>query len=117
MSEAEPHWLPVEDVVTANMVLVAKTDGPFLARDQGLLESAVAKPRNRYLESADTAELATSCAYQDHQETVSKSLISLTPFCVGPAIERTIAVGYTPTNLREALFKIGSRGKCRPLRP
>ena len=42
----EPRWLLIEAVVEINRVVVAITGEPHLLRDQGLLESALARPRN-----------------------------------------------------------------------
>ncbi|HEX2134598.1 MAG TPA: type II toxin-antitoxin system death-on-curing family toxin [Microvirga sp.] len=44
----EPRWLPLEEIVEVNRDLVALTGEPFFVRDRGLLESACAKPRNRW---------------------------------------------------------------------
>jgi death-on-curing protein len=61
----EPVWLPIEDVIEANRDVVAETGEPFLVRDRGLLESSIAKPRDRYLYGGitDIAELATSLLF------------------------------------------------------
>jgi death-on-curing protein len=42
----EPRWLPIEAVVEINRAVVAISGEPHLLRDQGLLESALARPRN-----------------------------------------------------------------------
>jgi death on curing protein len=44
----EPVWLSAETVITINKDLVEETGEPFFLRDRGLLESAVAKPINRF---------------------------------------------------------------------
>jgi len=42
----EPGWLSIEAVVQINRAVVAITGEPHVLRDQGLLESALARPRN-----------------------------------------------------------------------
>ena len=42
----EPHWLPIEVVIQHNRLELAETGEPHLVRDVGLLESALARPRN-----------------------------------------------------------------------
>jgi hypothetical protein len=42
----EPEWLPVEAVVDINRAVVAVTAESHFVRDPGLLESALARPRN-----------------------------------------------------------------------
>jgi death-on-curing protein len=42
----EPRWLSIEAVVEINRAVVAITGEPHVLRDQGLLESALARPRN-----------------------------------------------------------------------
>jgi len=42
----EPRWLPIEAVVEINRAVVVTSGEPHLLRDQGLLESALARPRN-----------------------------------------------------------------------
>jgi death-on-curing protein len=44
----EPQWLSVETVIDINRRLVAVTGERHLLRDEGLLESAVARPQNAY---------------------------------------------------------------------
>ncbi|HEX8625875.1 MAG TPA: type II toxin-antitoxin system death-on-curing family toxin [Allosphingosinicella sp.] len=44
----EPTWLTLEAAITANQRAVADTGEPFFIRDQGLLESALAKPQNHW---------------------------------------------------------------------
>jgi death on curing protein len=44
----EPHWLPVEVVVEHNRLELAETGERHLVRDLGLLENALARPRNFY---------------------------------------------------------------------
>jgi len=45
---SEPHWLPVEVVIEHNRLELAETGERHLVRDLGLLESALARPRNFY---------------------------------------------------------------------
>lgn len=42
----EPHWLPVEIVIEHNRLELAETGESHFVRDLGLLESALARPRN-----------------------------------------------------------------------
>ena len=44
----EPWWLSVETVIEINRTLVAITGEQHFLRDQGLLESAVARPQNAF---------------------------------------------------------------------
>jgi len=44
----EPNWLPLEQVLEINREAVTITGETYLLRDQGLLESALAKPLNHY---------------------------------------------------------------------
>lgn len=65
MSEvAEPRWLTVEQVIVTHERQIKKFGGPQGLRDQGMLESALARPENKWrYESADLAELAASHAF------------------------------------------------------
>jgi death on curing protein len=42
----EPHWLPVEVIIEHNRLELAETGEPHFVRDIGLLESALARPKN-----------------------------------------------------------------------
>lgn len=42
----EPNWLPVEAVIEHNRLEAAETGEHHFLRDRGLLESALARPRN-----------------------------------------------------------------------
>ncbi len=44
----EPNWLPVEVVIEHNRVELADTTEHHFVRDVGLLESAIARPRNLF---------------------------------------------------------------------
>ena len=44
----EPHWLPVEAVIEHNRLELAGSGERHFVRDSGLLESAVARPRNAF---------------------------------------------------------------------
>ena len=44
----EPNWLPIEAVVEHNRLELAETGEPHFVRDLGLLESAMARPRNAF---------------------------------------------------------------------
>ncbi len=58
----EPLWLSLQEVIDANRRVVAETGEPFLLRDKGLLESALTRPRNRFLYDGvdDVTELAAT---------------------------------------------------------
>jgi death-on-curing protein len=45
---SEPRWLPIEAVIEHNRLEVEATGERHLLRDFGLLESALARPRNFY---------------------------------------------------------------------
>lgn len=45
---SEPQWLPVEAAIEINRSLVAMTGERHFLRDFGLLESALARPRNAF---------------------------------------------------------------------
>jgi death-on-curing protein len=45
---SEPRWFPVEVVIEHNRLELAETGERHLVRDLGLLESALARPRNFY---------------------------------------------------------------------
>jgi death-on-curing protein len=44
----EPHWLPVEVAIEHNRLELAETGEPHFVRDSGLLENALARPRNAF---------------------------------------------------------------------
>jgi death-on-curing protein len=44
----EPRWLPIEAVIQYNTLEVDETGETHFLRDRGLLESAVARPRNAF---------------------------------------------------------------------
>ena len=61
----EPNWLLKHAVVTVHEMLVAAHGGIAAIRDEGLLESALARPMNRlaYDPDASPFQLATAYAY------------------------------------------------------
>jgi death-on-curing protein len=61
----EPVWLSAETVIAINKELVRETGEPFFVRDRGLLESAVAKPINRFHYDGveDLVSLATTLLF------------------------------------------------------
>jgi death-on-curing protein len=61
----EPVWLSAETIVYINEPVVRGTGEPFLLRDLGLLESALAKPQNEfyYRDVEDVASLATTLLF------------------------------------------------------
>jgi death on curing protein len=44
----EPNWLPIEEVIAHNRRELADTGENHFVRDLGLLESALARPRNAF---------------------------------------------------------------------
>jgi death-on-curing protein len=44
----EPRWLPIEAVIQHNRLELGQTNRTHFVRDNGLLESALARPRNFY---------------------------------------------------------------------
>ena len=42
----EPHWLPIDVLIEHNRLETQATGEPHFLRDRGLLESALARPRN-----------------------------------------------------------------------
>ncbi|HWZ69166.1 MAG TPA: type II toxin-antitoxin system death-on-curing family toxin [Stellaceae bacterium] len=44
----EPRWLPIEAVIEHNRLEVEETGERHFLRDQGLLESALARPQNAF---------------------------------------------------------------------
>ena len=46
--QSEPTWLDADLIIEFNEIAVAATDEPHALRDRNLLESAVAKPINRW---------------------------------------------------------------------
>lgn len=61
----EPVWLSAETVIYINRRVVIRTGEPFLLRDRGLLESALARPQNEftYRNVEDVASLATTLLF------------------------------------------------------
>jgi death-on-curing protein len=45
---SEPNWLPIEAVIEHNRLELADTGENHFLRDRGLLESALARPRNAF---------------------------------------------------------------------
>jgi death-on-curing protein len=60
----EPVWLAKDDVIDLHAYILARTGGALGLRDEGLLESALARPLNRFMyEYVDALpELAASYA-------------------------------------------------------
>ncbi len=61
----QPNWLLMDAVISVHGTLVAEHGGAVGIRDQGLLESALARPQNRYAyeDTAMMFDLAASYAY------------------------------------------------------
>jgi death-on-curing protein len=45
---SEPNWLPIEAVIEHNRLELSETGENHFLRDRGLLESALARPRNAF---------------------------------------------------------------------
>ncbi len=61
---SEPLWLSLDLVLAVHKMVLAEHGGADGVRDQGLLESALDRPKNRFAyETADIASLAASYAY------------------------------------------------------
>jgi death on curing protein len=59
----EPLWLDLEKALVAHDIMLAQHGGLAGVRDEGLLESALAKPQNRFAyESPSIPEMAASYA-------------------------------------------------------
>ena len=58
----EPRWIPLDTLISINAYACAQTGEPHALRDAGLLESAWAKPQNRwaYEGEADLLRLAVA---------------------------------------------------------
>ena len=44
----DPRWLPIEVVVEINRTVVTRTGERYFLRDPGLLDSAIARPKNAF---------------------------------------------------------------------
>ena len=60
--EAEPHWVPLEALIGFNRAAVAVTGEPHALLNAGLLESAWAKPINRWGYEGETDLLRLAVA-------------------------------------------------------
>ena len=61
---SEPAWLSIEDVIALHSEQLAIFGGPEGIRDQGLLESALSRPVNRWnYGESDLAVLAAAYAF------------------------------------------------------
>ena len=62
--KSEPRWLAVADVIALHSEQLVIFGGPAGLRDQGLLESALARPINRWsFGESDLARLAAAYAF------------------------------------------------------
>ncbi|WEK50446.1 MAG: type II toxin-antitoxin system death-on-curing family toxin [Candidatus Kaistia colombiensis] len=60
----EPRWLTLEEVLVAHERQLARFGGPAGLRDQGALESALDRPRNKFAYGeTELASLAAAYAY------------------------------------------------------
>ena len=62
---SEPRWLTAETAIAFNRALVAETGEPHFVRDNGLLESACARPQNMWVYGGveDILVLASALAF------------------------------------------------------
>lgn len=62
---SEPRWLEPDDVIELNRLIVGDTAEPFLLRDPGLLQSALAKPAHHwsYAGEGDAVSLAVTLLF------------------------------------------------------
>ncbi len=65
MPEKEPPWVPLKTVLAIHEALIARFGGLSGVRDLGLVESALARPRNLYTYDPETTlvQLATAYAF------------------------------------------------------
>lgn len=63
MSEDEPRWVPHAAVRTLHASQIREHGGSLGVRDEGLLESALDRPRNRWHYGDETATPALAAAY------------------------------------------------------
>lgn len=62
--ETEPRWLTIEQIIVTHERQLRKYGGASGIRDQGLLESALARAENKWrYEQAELSELAAAHAY------------------------------------------------------
>jgi death-on-curing protein len=62
--EREPAWLTYEQVIAIHSRQLRRFGGAPGLRDEGLLRSALERPRNKWhYNAADLPELAAACAY------------------------------------------------------
>jgi death-on-curing protein len=60
----EPRWLLVEEILVAHERQIARFGGMPGIRDQGILESAIARPQNKWVyEPSELADLAAAYAF------------------------------------------------------
>ena len=62
---SESRWITFDEIVWINEQAVAQTGEPYALRDSALLESAIARPKNRwyYDGEEDVVRLATNLLY------------------------------------------------------
>lgn len=64
MKRREPNWLTVDEVIAFQALTLAEAGGQEGIRDRGLLESALARPLNRWqYEKPDLFDLAAAYAH------------------------------------------------------
>ena len=63
MKKKEPFWIEERDAVAIHDRLLAIHGGPVGLRDQGLLESALARPRQHYAYAGTTDIVAMAALY------------------------------------------------------
>ncbi len=58
--KVEPRWLAKADVIELHDYVLARTGGSSGLRDEGLLESALARPFNRWIMTATDGDAVTA---------------------------------------------------------
>lgn len=61
MSEREPAWLLRETLIAAHRLLIAEHGGMHGMRDEGLLDSALARPKNQFAYGDDDICVLAAC--------------------------------------------------------
>ncbi len=60
---SEPKWLLADFVIAAHSMLLAEHGGPSGVRDRDMLESALARPLNKYSYDSNTSVYDLAAAY------------------------------------------------------
>jgi death-on-curing protein len=123
---SEPRWLPVEVVVEINRAAVAMTGERHVVRDLGLLDSALARPRNAFSYGEDDivalavrllAGLAQAQAFE--QGNKRTSFIAMTQFLMinGHDLAIDDATRWADEVIALVEHRITEEDFVRPIRP